>query len=209
MPFYPAGMPTNTQWWTCSGTRTATGCWPPLVITCLRCLTSATWSLNCRPSRDTRKRQHVRQLQNQQLKSPSVYFSPPPSPPPPQVHILPFLCACTSVRWIVVKSAWFGHVTQHDSLSKIILQGTFEGGWCSQQRNWWMDNIKEWTSLPMPELLTRASCRKDGKRISAELSIMSTPLHPAMMIQSVKGLNWTEFYYNRIFQILLLFLRIC
>ena len=23
-----------------------------------------------------------------------------------------------------------------------------------------MDNIKEWTSLPIPELLTRVSCRK-------------------------------------------------
>ena len=30
-----------------------------------------------------------------------------------------------------------------------------------------------WTSLPMPELLTRASCRKDWKRISAESSLKS------------------------------------
>ena len=36
-----------------------------------------------------------------------------------------------------------------------------------------MDNIKEWTSLPMPELLTMASCRKDWKIISAEPSVMS------------------------------------
>ena len=34
-----------------------------------------------------------------------------------------------------------------------------------------MDNIKKWTSLPM--LLTRASCRKDWKMISAESSLMS------------------------------------
>ena len=33
------------------------------------------------------------------------------------------------------------------------------------QRKCWMDSIKEWTSLPMPELLTTASCRKDWKRI--------------------------------------------
>ena len=33
-----------------------------------------------------------------------------------------------------------------------------------------MDNVKEWTSLPMPELITRASCRKDWKRVSAESS---------------------------------------
>ena len=50
-----------------------------------------------------------------------------------------------------------------------------------------MDNIKEWTSLPIPELLTRVSCRKDWKRISAESSLMS-PSCP----QYVKGLNGTE-----------------
>ena len=37
----------------------------------------------------------------------------------------------------------------------------------------WMDSIKEWTSLP--ELLKRASCRKDWKRISAESSLVSPP----------------------------------
>ena len=36
-----------------------------------------------------------------------------------------------------------------------------------------MDNDKEWTYLPMPELLKRASCRKDWKRISAESSLTS------------------------------------
>ena len=38
-----------------------------------------------------------------------------------------------------------------------------------------MDNVKEWTSLPMPELLARASGRKDWKRISAESSRPSCP----------------------------------
>ena len=33
-----------------------------------------------------------------------------------------------------------------------------------------MDNVKEWTSLPMAELLLRASCRKDWKGISVESS---------------------------------------
>ena len=36
-----------------------------------------------------------------------------------------------------------------------------------------MDNVKEWTSLPVPELFRRAFCRKDWKRISPESSIMS------------------------------------
>ena len=36
-----------------------------------------------------------------------------------------------------------------------------------------MDNIKEWTSLLILELLTMASFRKDWKRISVESSTMS------------------------------------
>ena len=36
-----------------------------------------------------------------------------------------------------------------------------------------MDNIKEWTSLPAPELLKVASRRQDCKKISAESSFMS------------------------------------
>ena len=39
-----------------------------------------------------------------------------------------------------------------------------------------MDNIKEWTSLPIPELLTGTSCRKDWKRISVESTLMPPPL---------------------------------
>ena len=77
----------------------------------------------------------------------------------------------TVKRW---KPVWFGHVTSYNSLSKTILQGTLEDGWhhC-RQRKCWVDNIKECTSLPMPELLTRASCRKDWERISAESTLMS------------------------------------
>ena len=83
------------------------------------------------------------------------------------------------------KLAWFGHVTRHDSLSKTILQGTWEGGRRrGRQRKCWMDNLKEWTYLPMPELLTKASCRRLWKRVSAESSIMSPPT-----TQSVKELN--------------------
>ena len=88
----------------------------------------------------------------------------------------------TVKRW---KLAWFGHVTRHDSLSKIILQ---EGG-RRRGRQWkcWMDNIKEWTSLYMPELLTTASCRKDWKRISAESLLMSP--HPKDPIGQGTELN--------------------
>ena len=77
----------------------------------------------------------------------------------------------TVKRW---KLAWFGHDTHHDSLSKTILRGTLEGGRRrGRQRKCRMENAKERTYLPMPELLTRASCRKHWKRISAESSLMS------------------------------------
>ena len=69
--------------------------------------------------------------------------------------------------------------------SKTICQGTSEGGWCcGQQRKCWMDGIKEWTSLPMPEWLTRASCCKDWKRISAEF--LMSPWRPN------GSRDWTE-----------------
>ena len=83
------------------------------------------------------------------------------------------------------KLAWFWHVTRQDSQPQNILQGTLEGRRRrGRQRKCWMDHIEEWTSLPMPELPTRASCRKDWKGISAESVLMSPPT-----TQSVKGLN--------------------
>ena len=56
--------------------------------------------------------------------------------------------------------------------SNTIVQGTFEDGQrrC-RQRKYWVHNIKERTSLLMPELLMM-TCRKDWKRISTE-SILS------------------------------------
>ena len=64
---------------------------------------------------------------------------------------------------------------------------------------WWvgdaMDNIKEWTSLPMPKLLTAASCRKKNGRGSLlnRLSCFpSLPPPPRATTQSVKGLDGTE-----------------
>ena len=72
------------------------------------------------------------------------------------------------------KLAWFRQVTRHNSLSKTILQGTLEGGRCrGRQRKCWMDNIKERTSQPVPDMLTRTSYRKDWKRISADSSLVS------------------------------------
>ena len=66
------------------------------------------------------------------------------------------------------KLAWFGRVTRHDSLSKTILRGTLESGNAVVGRGkCCMGN--------MPELVRRASCRKDWKRISTQSSHMSRP----------------------------------
>ena len=68
---------------------------------------------------------------------------------------------------------WFGHVTRHDSL-KTILQDTLKSGQGNgRQRKGWIDSFKEWTSLPMSELPTMVSGRKDWKRISADSSFLS------------------------------------
>ena len=88
------------------------------------------------------------------------------------------------------KCAWFGHVTRNDSLSKTILQCTSEGGQQrGQQRKCWMDGTKVWSSLPMPELLTMAFCRKKKKK---ENNVCWISCHVPPTTQSVKWLYWIE-----------------
>ena len=79
------------------------------------------------------------------------------------------------------KLAWFGHVTHvvataSPKPSFRAPRGGRRRGW---QRKYWMDNIKMCTSLPMPELFTKAFYRKGWKRICAESSLMSS-LRPNM-----------------------------
>ena len=65
------------------------------------------------------------------------------------------------------------------------------GGWATpcRQKKCWMENIKEWTFLPMPELLTRAPCLKDWKRNSAASSLFPLP-PPDYSIGHWTELNW-------------------
>ena len=67
------------------------------------------------------------------------------------------------------------------------------GGWATL---WSAEEmlLKEWTCLPMPELLTMASCRKHWKTISAESSVLS----PWWTIWSV----WTEMSCLRKFSLI-------
>ena len=79
---------------------------------------------------------------------------------------------------------------------RTILQGTLAGGWRrGRQRKCWVDNIKERTSLPIPELLTMASCRRVWKRISAQSFVMSTRRHN--WSRDWSELNWTVETRNR------------
>ena len=72
------------------------------------------------------------------------------------------------------KLAWFGHVTRHDTLSKTILQGTVEGGRRrGRQRKSWTDNVKEWTDLSIPALLTTAANRTAWRKLSVSSALMS------------------------------------
>ena len=88
------------------------------------------------------------------------------------------------------KLAWLGHVTRHDGLSKKSPFGARVGG---RQRKDWMDNIKEWTFLPMPELPTIVSHRKKGEDLC--WIVHHLPPHPTHSDDPVgKGtvLNQTE-----------------
>ena len=72
------------------------------------------------------------------------------------------------------KLKWFGHVSRHDTLSKTILQGTVEGGRRrGRQRKSWLDNIKDWTNLGVPELLARLADRSAWRETAASSALRS------------------------------------
>ena len=74
------------------------------------------------------------------------------------------------------KFAWFRYVRRHDSLFKTTFHGTLKGGQrIGRQRKCWINNMKEWASLSLAVLQTKASCRKDWKMISAESSTIPPP----------------------------------
>ena len=76
------------------------------------------------------------------------------------------------------KIARFGYVLRHDTLTKIILQGTIEGGWRrGRQRKSWLDNIKKWAGMKLHELLTDAQNRHMWRSLSVDVS-MRSPRQP-------------------------------
>ncbi|XP_071494734.1 uncharacterized protein [Diadema antillarum] len=64
------------------------------------------------------------------------------------------------------KLKWYGHVTRSDGLSKIILQGTVQGGRRrGRQKKKWADNIAEWTGKPFAETQALAQDRQRWRRL--------------------------------------------
>ena len=45
-----------------------------------------------------------------------------------------------------------------------------------------MDNVKEWISVPMPELLILASSRKDCTRVSVKFAVMPYSLSGSAIV---------------------------
>ena len=70
------------------------------------------------------------------------------------------------------KLMWFGHVTRSTGLSKIVLQGTVQGGRRrGRQRKRWEENIKEWTGMSLYEAMRMASDRNVWKQIIANCCV--------------------------------------
>ena len=67
------------------------------------------------------------------------------------------------------KMAWFGHIIRHNTLSKTILQGTVEGSRRQgRPRKSWTENVKEWTSQTLPELLVAAPQQQKWHQMAAD-----------------------------------------
>ena len=72
------------------------------------------------------------------------------------------------------KLLWYGNTTRHNSLCKTILQGTVEGGRKrGRQRKSWLDNVTEWTELPLQDTLTQAAERPRWRRTSVSSALKS------------------------------------
>ena len=66
------------------------------------------------------------------------------------------------------KLSWFSHVCRHDTLPKIILQGTLDSSRCRERpdKSW-----KEWTGQSMLKLLRIANDRSRWAAVTAEASV--------------------------------------
>ena len=71
------------------------------------------------------------------------------------------------------KLRWYGHITRSTGLTKMILQGTLQGGIRKgRQKKRWEDNVKEWTGLKLGEDLRKAENREEWRKAVAQLSLV-------------------------------------
>lgn len=81
-------------------------------------------------------------------------------------HLEPILA---TIKWH--KLVWFGYVTQHDTLSKTVLNCILKGDWWYGGRRNWLTNMKEWIGHLMQDLLTIAQDRPEWQALSTAISI--------------------------------------
>ena len=73
------------------------------------------------------------------------------------------------------KLKWYGHVTRSDGLTKVILQGTVEGGRRrGRPKKSWIDNIAEWTGKSFAETQAMAHNRQEWRELTRK-SVMTRP----------------------------------
>ena len=73
------------------------------------------------------------------------------------------------------KLKWYGHVTRSDGLTKVILQGTFEGSRRrGRPKKSWIDNIAEWTGKSFAETQAMAHNRQEWRELMRK-SVMTAP----------------------------------
>ena len=66
------------------------------------------------------------------------------------------------------KLQYFGHITRHNTICKDILEGKIEGKRArGRQRRKWIDDIKDWTKLPLSECTRMAKNRERWRVISS------------------------------------------
>ena len=67
------------------------------------------------------------------------------------------------------KLSWFGHICRHDTMLKIIVEGTVDDRRCrGRPRKSWKDNIKKWTGQSLLSLLRIAHDRSRWAVITAK-----------------------------------------
>ena len=100
------------------------------------------------------------------------------------------------------KLSWYGHVCHHDSLPKIILQGTADGDrYKGRPHRSWKDNIKEWTGQSMSSYC--------ASQTTTEASHLQASVRVTQQRLGVKRVNIYSTVPNIFWQAVMLPLGVC